>query len=84
MDVLFSTYKKDLIQVSEKAGKVRRKIGIIDSFIQKNTSNVCPYCKSVCCINKHGYYDYQDIIYIYAIGLNPPVYKRGNGCTFNR
>ncbi len=34
MDVLFSTYKKDLIQVSEKAGKVRRKNGLMISDLQ--------------------------------------------------
>jgi len=68
----------------------------IDAFIQEHTAEVCPHCWNVCCINKHGYYDYADLIYIQALGLEPPDYKEdvrdtdscqflsAAGCTIER
>jgi len=66
-----------LIRIREMAAALRGKIDDVDSFIQENTAQVCPACRKVCCINKHGYYDYQDLIYITALGLGPPSYGEG-------
>lgn len=59
------------------AHQLKRKIDDVDSYIQLNTSQVCPECQKACCINKHGYYDYQDIIYITALGIATPNYREG-------
>ena len=67
----------ELCHVNDLARIVRFRIDEIDSFIQQNTSIVCPNCEKVCCINRHGYYDYEDLIYIHALGLKPPTYKEG-------
>ncbi len=79
-------HDNELARVIENANAIKKKIAKLDNFIQKNTSEVCPQCENVCCINKHGYYDYQDLIYIFAIGLEDPVYKEGlqdtNPCQF--
>lgn len=86
----------DLVPVMEGAQAVREKIGEMDAFIQTNTAEICPQCLNICCINTHGYYDYQDLIYIYALGLRGPVYREGikdtdpcqfiagTGCTIAR
>ncbi|MDI6728592.1 MAG: hypothetical protein QMD44_06665 [Thermodesulfovibrionales bacterium] len=86
----------ELAHVKDLARIVRFRIDEIDAFIQQNTSIVCPNCEKVCCVNRHGYYDYEDLIYIYALGLNPPIYKEGvsdtdpcqflsqHGCTMER
>jgi hypothetical protein len=93
---LFSSQPDSLSSVITKAHEIKKKTDIMDSFIQKNTSEVCPDCKKVCCINKHGYYDYEDLIYIFALGLKPPFYKTDiddtapcqflsdSGCTIER
>lgn len=86
----------DMAFVTEKALNARGLIDGIDPFMQQSTSEVCPQCEKVCCMNRHGYYDYEDIIYIYALGLKPPAYKKnitdtapcqfisGLGCTIER
>ncbi len=91
-----SEHANKLRHVIDFARIVRLRIDAIDSFIQQNTSIVCPNCEKVCCINRHGYYDYEDIIYIHALGLKPPTYKEGvrdtipcqflseYGCTIQR
>lgn len=63
----------------EKAGPVRliacrvqKAIGGIDRFIEESTSAVCPSCRNVCCRNRHGRHSHEDLIYLYALGLQPP------------
>ena len=92
----FIDHPGDMALVMEKATNARGLIDGIDSFIQQNTAEVCPHCEKVCCMNRHGYYDYEDIIYIYALGLKPPAYKKDihdtapcqfiseSGCTIER
>lgn len=96
LERLFSSRADSLSLVITKAQEIKKKTDIIDSFIQKNTAEVCPDCKKVCCINKHGHYDYEDLIYIFALGLKPPLYKTDiddaapcqflsdSGCTIER
>jgi hypothetical protein len=70
-----------LAGVIHNAITIRETLHIVDPYIQQNTSVVCPCCERVCCINKHGYYDYQDLIYIAALGEQPPSYQDGMGDT---
>ncbi len=72
---LFYHYKNGLSNATENAMKIRQKLSDIDQFVQQNTSTICPHCKNVCCINRHGYYELEDLIYILALGLNPEVYN---------
>ncbi len=93
---IFKNNKDALRNVIKKADKIRQLIHKINYFIQQNTSEVCPYCEKVCCINYHAYHDFEDIIYLYAIGLNIPQYTEGikdtdpcqflseNGCKIER
>ncbi len=93
---LFNVHNRELTSVREYSGEIRKRISDLDFFIQNNTSEVCPLCESVCCINRHGYYDYHDLIYIFATGTEQPVYKEGvkdtqpcqffskTGCTIER
>jgi hypothetical protein len=74
---LFERHKGELAEVERIALALRNKIDGVDRFIQENTAQVCPDCRKVCCINKHGYYDHQDLIYITALALTPPQYGAG-------
>ncbi|MBI4690634.1 MAG: hypothetical protein HY754_10270 [Nitrospirae bacterium] len=33
----------------------------IGPYIQRHTSRVCPSCTKVCCINRHSYYDFENL-----------------------
>ena len=67
----------DLSHIKDTARIIKYRIDDIDAFIRQNTAAVCPSCENVCCVNKHGFYDYEDLIYVYALGLTPPSYKEG-------
>ncbi len=68
-------YNHDKLQnLKELAQKIKEGIENISPFIQQNTEIICANCSNVCCINKHGYYNHEDIIYITALGLKTPDY----------
>jgi len=70
-------HRGEMIRVKHYARVLRDEIDGVSDFIQLNTSVVCPACEKVCCINKHGYYDHEDLIYVFALGLEHPVYREG-------
>ena len=84
------------LKLFNNAMLLKNAIEAIDVFIQGHTAEVCPHCRNVCCINRHSYYDYADLIYIQALGLEPPAYKEdvrdtdccqflsATGCTIER
>ncbi len=85
-----------LQKVKELALQIKDRIEKISPFIQQTTRTVCPDCKDVCCISKHGYYNHEDLIYIHALDLKPPDYEFGrkdsepcqflseSGCSLDR
>lgn len=49
-------------------------IGLFDEispFIEKHTGQVCPHCAKVCCANKHGLPEDEDLLFFRAAGLAP-------------
>ncbi|MBF0565691.1 MAG: hypothetical protein HQK89_10645 [Nitrospirae bacterium] len=50
---------------------VAEKIGLIDPLIEMHSSSVCPNCNSVCCIDKFGRYDFDDLLYVCSMGVKP-------------
>lgn len=40
----------------------------VSSFIERHTQAVCPNCEKVCCIDRHGTYEKEDIVFLSAIG----------------
>jgi len=74
---IYQNQRHNLQKVKELAQRIKKEIEKISPFIQKSTEAVCPQCKDVCCLSKHGYYNYEDLIYIYALGLKPPHHDFG-------
>jgi len=77
IEQVMNVRRGELIHVVHYAHMIKEEIERVSGFIQQNTSVVCPSCEKVCCINKHGYYDHQDLIYVFALGLERPVYGEG-------
>lgn len=75
IEEVFVKQSHKLERVKQLAQKVKEGIEKIDTFIQQSTEAICPHCASVCCINKHGYHNSEDLIYIYALGVKMPDYN---------
>ena len=72
---VFSNQSYKLQRVRELAWKVKEGVEKINPFIQQSTEAVCPQCANICCINKHGYHNSEDVVYILALGLQLPDYN---------
>lgn len=43
----------------------------VSAFIELHTSRVCPGCQKVCCIDRHGTHEIEDLAFIQSIGETP-------------
>ena len=80
----------------ELARDVKNAFGLVSPFIEKHTSLVCPECENVCCMDKHGRYDENDLVFLRALGVEIPPdrhnleetapcrFMTGTGCSLER
>ena len=80
----------------EIAEELKVAFDTLSPFIEKHTAIVCPECNNVCCIDKHGRYDENDIFFMNALDMdiNSNLYDRQGtapcrfiaekGCTLER
>ena len=57
---------------AELAEELREAFDIVSPFIEKHTAIVCPDCESVCCKDKHGRYDENDLVFLETLGVDIP------------
>ena len=44
----------------------------VSPFIELHTSRVCPSCAKVCCIDRHGTHETEDLAFLAALGQSAP------------
>jgi hypothetical protein len=74
---VFRYHRGRLNKVRDIASGIAEEIENLSAFIQPLTAVVCPECSSVCCINRHSYHTFDDIVYIYALGEQIPFHTPG-------
>ena len=74
---VFRHHKDHLKKVRDIAAEISEEIENLDGFIQQHTAVVCPECSSVCCINRHSYHAFDDIVYLHALGEKIPFHSAG-------
>ncbi|MBI4683059.1 MAG: hypothetical protein HY757_08175 [Nitrospirae bacterium] len=71
---------------SELADELKEAFKAVSPFIEKHTLIVCPECEKVCCIDKHGRYDIDDLIFLRALGVevknNQPDREETGPCRY--
>lgn len=72
--------------LKELAYEIRDAFDAVSPFIEKHTAIVCPKCRQVCCRDKHGRPDKDDLLFLRALGAEMPagVPERGESdpCRF--
>ena len=58
--------------VKKIAHQIKSGFEKINPFVQASTALICPTCKNVCCIRKHGFYNFEDFIYNFALNKSLP------------
>jgi hypothetical protein len=59
----------------EIAEAMREAYDAVSPFIELHTSRVCPLCQRVCCIDRHGTHEPEDLAVIEALSESPPQEK---------
>ena len=84
------------MNMHELALQLKAAINSVSPYIEEHTTIVCPQCRKVCCADKHGRYDADDIAYLEALGMDIPPqpadrektaacrYMTENGCSLRR
>lgn len=68
IETVFRAHPEESARMSEISQRLASLIREADPFIQGHTAAVCPSCKNVCCVNKHSRCEYEDIVYLHALG----------------
>jgi hypothetical protein len=53
---------------AELALQIKEAFNTVSPFIEKHSAIVCPECKKVCCADKHGRYDDDDVTFLKSLG----------------
>ena len=76
---VFDLHPREVEGVRSLALEVKTGIDTIDPFIQEITAEVCPTCKSSNCINANGRFEWCDLIFLSAMGIELPHFRDGLG-----
>jgi hypothetical protein len=53
------------------AREIKEAFDDLSPFIENHTQAACPECEKVCCIDRHGTYEEEDILFLSALGEKP-------------
>ncbi len=59
-------------ELRELAHELKDAFDAVSPFIEKHTAVVCPECRQVCCRDKHGRPDENDLVFLRALGEEMP------------
>lgn len=61
---------KDKTAKKELAQQLKEAFDLVSPFIEKHTAIVCPDCENLCCMDRHGRYDGNDLVFLGALGAD--------------
>jgi len=53
----------------EIAHEIKETFDLVSPFIEKHTLMLCPDCEKVCCADKHGRYDSDDLLFLNSLNI---------------
>ena len=71
---------------NELARQLKEAFKTVSPFIEKHTEIVCPECETVCCADKHGRHDSNDLLFLGSLGTDIPEFlherEENDACRF--
>ncbi len=71
-----NSHAEQLSSLIPIANSYKEEMSRLDPVIQEFTKKICPYCGTVCCRQKFGLPNGEDIVTFWALGITPPEYDR--------
>ena len=71
----FNVHERQLQRVCSIAAGMRKCYRVLDTFSHDFTEEICGRCSNPCCVNRHGFPDFEDLVTFQAMGLVVPAYN---------
>lgn len=96
IDSLFSSGLKEIAGIYRLASRIKNSYDRLEPFFTRFTGPVCARCVTGCCVNRHGFPDYEDMVIFRALrvrrqGFDPTLpdqepcqYLEKRGCRLER
>ncbi len=70
----FRDHENDLINVVNEAVKIKKTYTCLEFFCHDYTGPICSECLEPCCVNRHGFPDFEDLVIFQAMGIKAPCF----------
>ena len=70
----FRAHYAELEAVRTMASEIRECYTLLEPFFHQFTEKICRLCENPCCVNRHGFPDFEDLVLFCAMGVNAPSY----------
>ena len=71
----FHHHKRQLPGIAAAGACIRSTYESLQHFFDDFTGPICRKCPTPCCVNRHGFPDFEDLIVFQAMGTKPPPFN---------
>ncbi len=75
IDNFFLDHRRQLADVDFRARQIKTAYICLEHFFQEFTGPICSSCMEPCCVNRHGFPDFEDLIVLRAMEIEPPAFN---------
>ena len=68
----FLEHKRQLSDIMLAGSRIRNIYKRLEPFFDNFTGPICGKCPDPCCVNRHGFPDFEDLVLFQAMGTRPP------------
>ncbi len=71
----FAKHQKELGEIHALGRRIIKFYQVLEPFFHEFTESVCHCCAVPCCVNRHGFPDFEDLVLFLAMGQGLPDYN---------
>ncbi len=69
IDTIFTSSLSDTRRLYELGSAIRIRFNELEPLLDRYTSGICAACHTGCCVNRHGFPDFEDLLVFKSLGL---------------
>ncbi len=77
IDTIFSKKQFPLSKMIEIGNRLRDDYLRLEPILKGFTEKFCANCKNPCCVNRHGFPDFEDLVVQRCLGIKTRAYEKG-------
>lgn len=77
IDAIFSKKKFPILEMIEIGKRLKDDYLRLEPILKRFTEKFCASCKNPCCVNRHGFPDFEDLVVQRCLGIKSRAYEKG-------